>query len=254
MLPPGLRRGWRRRPHRAPHGSDCRAPRPSRPWSHRRRTARTSRPRPPIRACWFFTMRPSRYVSADGIMKIANIAQKLDHGVGFSNGCAELALKNPPPLVPSCLIDLLARDRPHGEGLLRALERHDVEIRLEVLDHALLHEEQRQNERQNGQQDVQRAAHEIRPRNCRCRPAERRAIPRTKATATAMPTAAEAKLWNANCVICEKYDIVVSPEYDCQLVLVVNDAAVSNACRSGTAARCCGLSGSRCCSRRTRHR
>ena len=25
-------------------------------------------------------------------------------GVGFSNGCAELALKKPPPLVPSSLI------------------------------------------------------------------------------------------------------------------------------------------------------
>ncbi len=24
--------------------------------------------------------------------------------MGFSNGCAELALKKPPPLVPSCLI------------------------------------------------------------------------------------------------------------------------------------------------------
>ena len=24
--------------------------------------------------------------------------------LGFSNGCAELALKKPPPLVPSCLI------------------------------------------------------------------------------------------------------------------------------------------------------
>jgi hypothetical protein len=37
-------------------------------------------------------------------MKIVNIDQKFVHGVGFSNGCAALALKNPPPLVPSCLI------------------------------------------------------------------------------------------------------------------------------------------------------
>ena len=44
-----------------------------------------------------------------------------------------------------------------------------------------------------------------------------------------MPTAAETKLWKASCVICEKYDIVDSPPYDCQFVLVVNDAAVSNA-------------------------
>jgi hypothetical protein len=33
----------------------------------------------------------------------ANISKKLEKGVGFSNGCALLALKNPPPLVPSCL-------------------------------------------------------------------------------------------------------------------------------------------------------
>src|SRR5215471_20840852 len=53
---------------------------------------------------WLFTIRPSRYVSADGIMKIVNIDQKFVHGVGFSNGCAEFALKKPPPLVPSCLM------------------------------------------------------------------------------------------------------------------------------------------------------
>ena len=29
---------------------------------------------------------------------------RLVNGVGFSNGWAELALKKPPPLVPSCLI------------------------------------------------------------------------------------------------------------------------------------------------------
>ncbi|EKD27055.1 MAG: hypothetical protein ACD_79C00905G0001 [uncultured bacterium] len=29
---------------------------------------------------------------------------KLDNGVGFSNGCAELTPKNPPPFEPSCLM------------------------------------------------------------------------------------------------------------------------------------------------------
>ena len=33
-----------------------------------------------------------------------NIARKLVSGVGFSNGCALLALKKPPPLVPNCLM------------------------------------------------------------------------------------------------------------------------------------------------------
>jgi len=44
------------------------------------------------------------YVIAEGIRKIVSICQKLVHGVGFSNGCAELALKKPPPFVPICLI------------------------------------------------------------------------------------------------------------------------------------------------------
>ena len=62
-----------------------------------------------------------------------------------------------------------------------------------------------------------------------------------------MPTAADTKLWNASWVICERYDIVVSPAYDCQLVLVVNEAAVSNAWRSATPRPMCrGLSGSTC--------
>ena len=45
-------------------------------------------------------------MSAAGITKIANIAQKLLQGVGFSNGCEEFALKNPPPFVPG--------DKPTG--------------------------------------------------------------------------------------------------------------------------------------------
>ena len=31
-------------------------------------------------------------------------SRKFESGVGFSNGCAELTLKKPPPLVPSCLM------------------------------------------------------------------------------------------------------------------------------------------------------
>src|SRR6476659_908721 len=78
-------------------------------------------------------------------------------------------------------------------------------------------------------------------------------MPRTNATATARPTAADAKLWNASWVICEKYDIVASPLYDCQFVFVVNDAEVSNDWRSVTAGMCAGLRGSTACSRRARY-
>ena len=34
----------------------------------------------------------------------ANVSRKLLNGVEFSNGWAELTLKNPPPFVPSCLM------------------------------------------------------------------------------------------------------------------------------------------------------
>ena len=36
--------------------------------------------------------------------KIVNISIRLVSGVGFSNGCALLALKKPPPLVPHSLM------------------------------------------------------------------------------------------------------------------------------------------------------
>jgi hypothetical protein len=42
--------------------------------------------------------------SAAGISRIASSWAKLVSGVGFSSGCAELTLKKPPPLVPSCLM------------------------------------------------------------------------------------------------------------------------------------------------------
>ena len=76
-------------------------------------------------------------------------------------------------------------------------------------------------------------------------------MPRARATATATPAAAEMKLWNASWLIWEKYDIVDSPEYDCQSVLVVNDAAVSKAWRSTTAGKCWGLNGRTCWRRST---
>ena len=53
---------------------------------------------------WFPTMRPNTLVNAAPSAKIEIICTKFDRAVGFSNGCAALALKNPPPLVPSILM------------------------------------------------------------------------------------------------------------------------------------------------------
>src|SRR6202008_1069880 len=49
-------------------------------------------------------IRPRVYVNPEGIAKINTSCRKLERGVGFSKGCALLALKNPPPLVPNSLI------------------------------------------------------------------------------------------------------------------------------------------------------
>ena len=67
--------------------------------------------------------------------------------------------------------------------------------------------------------------------------------PRMRATATAMPTAALRKFCTASAPICDRYDIVVSPEYACQFVFVTNDTAVFHDSAGVTPGRCCGLNG-----------
>ena len=63
--------------------------------------------------------------------------------------------------------------------------------------------------------------------------------------ATQIPTAAEMKFWNDMPSICVRWDIVVSPPYDCQFVLVTNEVAVFHACVSSTGPRPCAM-GSHC--------
>src|SRR5262250_96420 len=53
---------------------------------------------------WLPTMRPNTLVIAAPIANIEIICTKFDNAVGFSKGCAALALKKPPPLVPSILM------------------------------------------------------------------------------------------------------------------------------------------------------
>ena len=50
------------------------------------------------------SMRPYRNGNENGISSSAAMCRKSVNGVPDSNGCAEFALKKPPPLVPSCLI------------------------------------------------------------------------------------------------------------------------------------------------------
>ena len=50
------------------------------------------------------SMRPYRKGNEKGISSSTAMCRKSVNGVPDSNGCAEFALKNPPPFVPSCLI------------------------------------------------------------------------------------------------------------------------------------------------------
>ena len=56
-------------------------------------------------------MRPYMRISEAGMISTTSISTRFVNPSGFSNGCAELMLKNPPPLVPKQL-DRLLGGRP----------------------------------------------------------------------------------------------------------------------------------------------
>jgi hypothetical protein len=60
------------------------------------------------------TMRPNMKICATGISRIAISSRKFVSPFGFSNGTAELALKKPPPFVPSCLIAIINATGPRA--------------------------------------------------------------------------------------------------------------------------------------------
>ena len=88
-------------------------------------------------------MRPNVYVSAAPMRKIENSSKRLLSGVGFSFGEAEFAFTKPPPFVPIFLIHSCEAIGPLRDRLLEAFDRDHVGIRVEVLRHALPHEQQR---------------------------------------------------------------------------------------------------------------
>ena len=152
---------------------------------------------------WLPTMRPNTLVSAAPIAKIEIICTKFDSAVGFSNGCAALALKKPPPLVPSILIAICEATGPDRDGLLGAFERRRLDIGAERLRHALPDQEQRVDDADR-QQDVERAARDIDPEIADRVCIDARAKPRISATASTMPVAADRKFWCVRPSICTR--------------------------------------------------
>ena len=63
------------------------------------------------------TIRPNVNARANGMITMLNISMKLLNGVEFSNGWAELTLKNPPPFVPSCLMAICLAAGPPASDL-----------------------------------------------------------------------------------------------------------------------------------------
>ena len=78
---------------------------------------------------------------------MSTISMKLVSGVGFSNGWALLALKKPPPLVPSSLIASCEATGPMAMVCLRALQRGHLEVGAQVLDHPLGDQHQAEHDR-----------------------------------------------------------------------------------------------------------
>ncbi len=93
--------------------------------------------------------------------------------------------------------------RRHRLGLLigGGLQRGDVLVRVEVLDHALADQEHREYQRQR-QQQPDGDAGDVDPEIADRRPSTRAAKPRASANATAMPVAADRKFCTARPSIC----------------------------------------------------
>ncbi len=106
---------------------------------------------------------------------------------GFSNGCAELALNIPPPLVPSSLIASWEATGRQRNGVRRAVDAGDVHAGAQG------HARHRSDEQQDRGRRTRTAAASARrrgsgrPRSCRADRSPARTKPRINATATAMP-------------------------------------------------------------------
>src|ERR1041384_8256604 len=190
------------------------------------------------------TLLPNVWVMADGMLQISSSVKKLASPDGFSKGCAELALKIPPPLVPSCL--MISCDATGPSAIVCLPPSRVVIVRKGSKFCGTPRATYTSPPRSESGKSTWRVALTVSTQKLPTPLALLRAKPRMTAIAIAIPTAAEAQLWIASATMFEKYETVSSGEYACQFVLVVNDTAVLKA-RSGVIClvpKCCGLSGS----------
>ncbi len=154
--------------------------------------------------------------------------------VGFSKGCAELALKKPPPLLPSSLIaSWLATGPPVSTCGCPARVVIVVSAKLCTTPPARSSSAATNDSGSRIRIVARVTSTQKLPRV----PLRERTNPRTRATAIAIPTAAERKFCTARPAIWAVNPSVDSPAYDCQLVLVTNETAVLKDIQNGTPGR-----------------
>ena len=154
-------------------------------------------------------MRPKTLVSAAPSAKIATICRKFATAVGFSNGCAALTLKKPPPLVPSILIATC-----EATGPMAMVCRAPSRVVASIAPARVCGMPCATSTSASTAEIGSRTNSVIRVRSTQKLPTlrvEARAKPRITATATAMPVAAETKFCTVRPAIWVRWLMVVSP-------------------------------------------
>jgi hypothetical protein len=158
----------------------------------------------------FLTILPNVYVSANGITSRAKIWNHVVNPLGASNGCAELALSGPPPLVPSSLIASWLANGPPGRCCATPCTVCAVVSPWKFWITPWL-----TNTIATTNDSGRRMRTTDRVRSTQKLPMvalRRRISPRISAIATASPTAAETKFCTVSPAICVRWLMVDSPE------------------------------------------
>ncbi len=139
-------------------------------------------------------------VSANGMTSSRKISKISVNGFGFSNGCAELALKKPPPLLPS---SLMTSCEATGPPTMVWCWPASVVTAWPALKLSMTPPAARISAPANAIGSSSRSTHRVTStQKLPSRSVLRRMNPRTIAMAIAMPTAAEAKFCTARPHIC----------------------------------------------------
>jgi hypothetical protein len=184
---------------------------------------------------------------------IAQVSMKLVMALLFSSGWAELVLKKPPPLVPSCLIAIWLATGPPGIdcGPTSAATAPSTGV-ASLKPWKFCTTPPSESRIATTKDSGSRIRRVVRVRSTQKLPSvrcPRRAMPRMMAITTAMPAAAETKFCTARPSIWVRWLIVSSPLYHCQLVLVMKLTAALNAPSGATSGMFVGLKSNPPCTR-----